>query len=839
MPQPADHRRRCPAIAALTLAAAWAADVALAQLSAADVAALRERGQRAGWTFQVSPNSATSRSTSELCGLREPADWRLGATFDDGPVLRDLPSAFDWRAQGGCTPVRDQGGCGSCWAFATVGALECNVLIRDGQSVDLSEQWLVSCNAAGYGCDGGWFAHQYHQATPDACGQSGAVLEAAFPYQAADLPCNCPYARAYTIDSWAFVGNGASVPAVAAIKQAIYTYGPVSVAVYVDGAFQAYGGGVFNASAPGVVNHAVLLVGWDDAQGAAGVWILRNSWGSGWGEDGYMRIEYDCSSVGYAACYVNYPGVNRARIEATPAALDFGQVQVGQTGALAVTVKNTGQDALLGSAVGLAAPFAVLGAADYNLAGGASTTINVRFAPTLPGGFADTLALSGGGGAQVAVSGVGVGAGAADQCAYAPTISDGVYAATNASADTEEASACGGGGTHDLWWRFVPPHAGRATIDTVGSDFDTVLSVYGSCGGAELICNDDAGGLHSQVSLSVSAAGSYWVRVAGVAGATGNVTLNVATAWAPHTISGRVTDADDAGVAGVTLAGLPASPVTDADGRYAATVEHGFSGVVSPTKTGWVFEPAERVCASVTSDRQSDNYVAEPVMLTIAGRITDGQGNALADVLVNGFPDPVATNADGCYAASVAYGFTGRAAPQALGYVFTPSSCAYSSLTADRPADDYVAALQTGALRVTLEPVEAADDGARWRVDGGVWQVSRATALGLSVGSHVVDFAGAAPWTAPGRQTVTVRPDETRDLTATYTLPDDASPGLTPTDANGGSADPLVDADNNHTPGLPLEVVPTGCGGGDTCGAGALPALPLTLLGICGLKRRR
>jgi hypothetical protein len=80
----------------------------------------------------------------------------------------------------------------------------------------------------------------------------------------------------------------------------------VAVGVHVNSAFSGYGGGVFNACYDGTVNHAVALVGWDDSQGSDGVWILRNSWGSWWGEDGYMRIEYECSRVGYAAALVFY-----------------------------------------------------------------------------------------------------------------------------------------------------------------------------------------------------------------------------------------------------------------------------------------------------------------------------------------------------------------------------------------------------------------------------------------------------------------------------------------------------------------------------------------------------
>ena len=87
------------------------------------------------------------------------------------------------------------------------------------------------------------------------------------------------------------------------IKQAIFDYGPISVAICAGGHFIVYTGGVFNHEREcppfNPVNHAVVLVGWDDNQGENGVWILRNSWGEDWGEDGYMLIEHGCSKIGY------------------------------------------------------------------------------------------------------------------------------------------------------------------------------------------------------------------------------------------------------------------------------------------------------------------------------------------------------------------------------------------------------------------------------------------------------------------------------------------------------------------------------------------------------------
>jgi len=297
---------------------------AFAQLSKTDITELQVQGEQEGWTFEVGENEATQYSIEELCGLQEPPDWRVGATFDpmSSAALSALPSSFDWRAYGGTTPIRNQGGCGSCWAFATVGPLECNIKIRDGVSVNLSEQWLVSCNQMGWDCGGGWWAHSYHMGTPDPCSGAGAVLESAFPYVGYNAPCNCPYPHSYFLQGWAYIGSDRGIPEVEQIKQAIVQYGPVAVSVYVNRAFQTYRSGVFNGCEAGTINHAVTLVGWDDSQGPGGVWFVRNSWGTNWGESGYMRIPYNCCQIGYAAGYVRYrPMEWTAATDRGPAAL--------------------------------------------------------------------------------------------------------------------------------------------------------------------------------------------------------------------------------------------------------------------------------------------------------------------------------------------------------------------------------------------------------------------------------------------------------------------------------------------------------------------------------------
>ena len=217
-----------------------------------------------------------------------------------------LPTSFDWRDHGGVTPIRNQNSCGSCWAFATVGAMESAIAIRTGQYIDLSEQFLVSCNYDGWNCEsGGGTAHKYHF---DTLGinqtQIGAVLEADKPYTNSNSTCTTAYNHPYVLSNWSYISSNT----VENIKNAIYTYGPVKVSICAGPAFQDYRGGVFSTNEASYctygTNHAVNLVGWNDA---SGTWILRNSWGTWWGESGYMYIQYGISNVGSMASWVSYP----------------------------------------------------------------------------------------------------------------------------------------------------------------------------------------------------------------------------------------------------------------------------------------------------------------------------------------------------------------------------------------------------------------------------------------------------------------------------------------------------------------------------------------------------
>jgi len=281
-------------------------------------------------------------------GLVEPDDWWVDAPFDPCDGNTRLPSKFDWRQEGGCTSIKDQGSCGSCWAFATVAPLECNIKIKTEKEFDLSEQWLVSCNQETiprkWGCSGGWWAHEYflEDGKTDPCGDSGAVLESHFPYQAEDVNCECSHEHVCFIDDWSYIGDAQGVPSVSQIKNAIYDYGPVTVALRAGPAFKAYSGGVFNTAESGKVNHGVVLVGWDDNIGG-GVWILRNSWGTGWGEDGYMRIKYGTSDVGYAANYIEFSKFGKL---SAPGEMSLGPGKPGNTVKGSFTLEYVGVESI-------------------------------------------------------------------------------------------------------------------------------------------------------------------------------------------------------------------------------------------------------------------------------------------------------------------------------------------------------------------------------------------------------------------------------------------------------------------------------------------------------------
>lgn len=268
------------------------------------LAQLQARAELEGWTFELDDSFIRSRTQEELDNLRgfnPPPGWEAEweAHLEILPVEKALPTSLDWRDVDGITPVKDQGSCGSCWAFAATGEMEAFIKIYYGIEVNLSEQQTISCNTYGAGCDGGWA-----QAAYQVWQNYGGVLENCHPYQAADPPiASCeeesffPYAF---IDGYRSISND-----ITQMKTALQD-GPICTAIDASTEFENYGGGCYNVPGYGT-NHLVLIVGYDDrACSGNGAWLIKNSWGPGFGESGYIWVQYGAGNVGIAVTQMQY-----------------------------------------------------------------------------------------------------------------------------------------------------------------------------------------------------------------------------------------------------------------------------------------------------------------------------------------------------------------------------------------------------------------------------------------------------------------------------------------------------------------------------------------------------
>jgi len=228
----------------------------------------------------------------------------------------DLPTRWDWRDFNSVTAVRNQGSCGSCWAFASAATMEAAILRNEGTEVNLSEQHLVSCNLSGWSCGGGGIAFSYYLNQQDSTGKIGTVMEPCFPYQASNAACTCGNCdRVHELLNWGFVPGASwgSAPSDEELKTYIYNQGPIFAALdthtwcLLNPSTGASGSCSGNN---GSCNHAILIVGWDDNfKGSGnGCWIIKNSWDTWWQDGGFGYVKYNTGSVGTAASWVDYYG---------------------------------------------------------------------------------------------------------------------------------------------------------------------------------------------------------------------------------------------------------------------------------------------------------------------------------------------------------------------------------------------------------------------------------------------------------------------------------------------------------------------------------------------------
>jgi len=282
--------------------------------------ALRRMAREKGWTFEVGYTSASTQPVSELATTRIPRNFlqlavaqnALAAEAEgiakESALLKGVSepeylgsckpgaSKFSWKPEAGPSEVRDQKSCGSCWVFSAVASYEGAWRARNQSPVDLSEQEALNCTPEGSCAAGGWYYWVYKTMMA-----RGVTDETSIPYANQQKICVGNAAK-YRAATWGFVTTKDAIPTPNSIKTALCKTGPVSAAVNVTEAFQNYTKGVFNEDDPSKdVNHAVTIVGWDDAKGA---WLVKNSWGPLWGEKGYVLIKYSSNNIGYAAAWV-------------------------------------------------------------------------------------------------------------------------------------------------------------------------------------------------------------------------------------------------------------------------------------------------------------------------------------------------------------------------------------------------------------------------------------------------------------------------------------------------------------------------------------------------------
>jgi hypothetical protein len=218
------------------------------------------------------------------------------------------PTSFDWRSEGDkdwTTPIKDQGQCGSCYAFGSYAVMEACIKIKSNKpsiNIDLSEQYMVSCGRdwnGGYGCDGATKSETYGFIQ-----DYGAIPESCFPYSsgAGNVPpcsdkCSGWDKSRYEIYNWGSVSSDRN-----SIKNALIQYGPLGTTFDTYQNFDGYSGGIYTPAGDKTGRHLVAIVGYNDNDD---YWICKNSWGTGWGESGWFRIAYGVCGIEGEVVYLN------------------------------------------------------------------------------------------------------------------------------------------------------------------------------------------------------------------------------------------------------------------------------------------------------------------------------------------------------------------------------------------------------------------------------------------------------------------------------------------------------------------------------------------------------
>lgn len=216
-------------------------------------------------------------------------------------TFSSVPESIDWRSKGIVSPVKNQANCGSCWAFSAIAAQESHWAKEKNELISLSEQNLIDCSNSNYGCSGGWPYQAYDDVIESQEGKF--MLSTDYPYVAYSGACRFKKESAVTSISKYYqvdLGNEND------LKASVANYGVVSVCIDAsDIDFQMYESGIFDIDTCSIfsLDHAVACVGYGTENGID-YWIVRNSWGTDWGEEGYIRMVRGKNMCGIASMAV-------------------------------------------------------------------------------------------------------------------------------------------------------------------------------------------------------------------------------------------------------------------------------------------------------------------------------------------------------------------------------------------------------------------------------------------------------------------------------------------------------------------------------------------------------